>query len=276
MKTITKEYCIQKYHEYKETFKKIPKFREFNKFAGLREDHVVKLYGENAYSKLQVECGDAANKLNLELFPRGTIMRQYGDLTLELGKLPTTSHWIHKGLKPTIDGLRREPHEIRWSEFPFLFRSHVESESLSGYQKVLDLIEKILKKPKAEKVNHEFDKIIFDIRLWSPARRRNTEESYKIELRKHLEALGYVVNEEFGESKFDLLIDKKYAVEIKKDPSLSEYDRVFGQLARHLQNQLNVICLILDAPSEDKLQNFMSLVDLFLNKNDKSIEVIKK
>ena len=278
MRTVTKEYCIQKYHEYKETFQKIPKFREFIKFAGLGESHVVKLYGENAYAKLQVECGDVANKLNLEIFPRDKIMRQYADLAIELGKLPTSSHWIHRGLKPTISGLRGSPHEIKWSDFPFVFRSWVESEKISEYQNVLDLIDDSSdkNKPRMEKQNREFEKIIFDIRSWSPARRRNTEESYKIELRKHLESIGYLVNEEFGESKFDLLINQKYAVEIKKDPPLSEYDRLFGQLARHLQNQLNVVCLILDAPSEDKLQNFMSLVDSYLNKDDKLIEVIKK
>jgi len=65
-------------------------------------------------------------------------------------------------------------------------------------------------------------------------------------------------------------------IEIKKDPSSTEYDRLFGQLARHLQHQLNIIALVMDVPSEDKLDNFSSLVDIYLNKDKKNIEVIKK
>ena len=68
----------------------------------------------------------------------------------------------------------------------------------------------------------------------------------------------------------------KVAIEIKKDPQLSDYDRLFGQLARHLQHQLLVIVLILDAPSQDKFSNFASLVDEYLNRGAKQIEIIKK
>jgi hypothetical protein len=84
------------------------------------------------------------------------------------------------------------------------------------------------------------------------------------------------MNEEFGESNFDLLVSKKYAIEIKKDPSLSEYDRMFGQLARHLQHQPKIIALIMDAPSEDKFGNFALLVNTYMNKGDKAIEVVEK
>jgi len=97
-----------------------------------------------------------------------------------------------------------------------------------------------------------------------------------VELRSHLKSLGYVVNEEFGESNFDLLINRNYAIEIKKDPKLGEYDRLFGQLARHLQHQLRVIALIFDAPGEDNFNNFSSLVDSYLNKERKTVEIIKK
>jgi hypothetical protein len=84
------------------------------------------------------------------------------------------------------------------------------------------------------------------------------------------------MNEEFGESNIDLLVNKKYAIETKKDPQLSEYDRLFGQLARHLQHQRNVIALIFDAPSEDKFSNFVLLVDKYLNREESFVEVIRK
>ena len=71
-------------------------------------------------------------------------------------------------------------------------------------------------------------------------------------------------------------MDKKYAIEIKKAPSKSEYDRMFGQIARHLQHQLNIIALIIDTPSADTYDNFVSLIDTYLNREDKVVEVIKK
>lgn len=197
---------------------------------------------------------------------------------MELGKLPSSSHWIHHGLKPSISGLEKPPHFIKWSEFPLKFKTWAEQEGMDRYKKVLEYINCLTdqSKSKMDKNDREFQKIIDDIRMWSPARRRNSEGEYKIELRKHLEKVGYELNEEFGESNFDLLVNKKYAVEIKKDPQQSDYDRLFGQLARHLQHQINVIALIMDAPSEDKLSNFRLLVDVYLNKDNKSVEVIKK
>lgn len=172
----------------------------------------------------------------------------------------------------------KRPHFITWSDFPRKFAEWVESERISGYEKVLDYISKSVAKSNArvEEKDREFDRIVDDIRLWSPARRRNSEGEYKIELRSHLKSLGSEVNEEFGESNFDLLISKSYAIEIKKDPKLGEYDRLFGQLARHLQHQLRVVALIFDAPGEDNFTNFSSLVDSYLNKEKKTVEIIKK
>ena len=91
----------------------------------------------------------------------------------------------------------------------------------------------------------------------------------------HLAALKYELNEEFGESKCDLLVRREYSIEVKKDPDLAEYDRLFGQIARHLQHQCKVIVLILEATRRDKYDTFTSLVDKYLNA-DGSVEVIKK
>ena len=275
---VSKEACIKKYEEFKKEYGRIPKYREFLKYAGVNNRDLIKFFGDDAYSKLQVECGDIANKLILEITPRGKIMRQYGDLVLELGKLPSSSIWIHRGLKPGISGLEKEPHCIKWSEFPEKFEAWAKETKVKGYESVLELINGAVstKKTKTEKTDREFQELIKAIRLWSPARRRNSEGEYKIELRKHLESLGFPLNEEFGESNFDLLVNKKFAIEIKKAPNLSEYDRLFGQLARHLQHQQNIIALIMDAPSEDKFENFVLLVDTYMNKDDKVVEVIKK
>ncbi len=129
--TVTKEFCIQKYMEFKEKHHRIPLFREYCKFAGFHHRELTMIYGENPYSKLQVECGDSVNKLNLERMPTETIMQQYGDLALELGKLPSSSIWIHRGLKPSISGLEKA-HFIKWSEFPMKFKAWAEEQRSVG------------------------------------------------------------------------------------------------------------------------------------------------
>ena len=205
-------------------------------------------------------------------------MRQYGDLARELGGLPVRAEWDHRGLRPKAESLLRRPHFIKWSELPFKFREWVESENINDY---VDVIGWIKLPPQTtqvsrEKLDSDYERLVRDVRYWSPARRRNTEEPYKVELRMHLKSLGYSVNEEFGESDVDLLVSRKFAIETKKAPNLAEYDRLFGQIARHLQHGEWVIAVIMDVPREDQYQNFMSLVDEYLNKDGKFVEVMKK
>ncbi len=69
-KMISKEACIKKYKEFKKEYGRIPKLREFLKYAVVQQRVLIKFFGDDAYSKLQVECGDIANKLILERTPR--------------------------------------------------------------------------------------------------------------------------------------------------------------------------------------------------------------
>lgn len=275
---ITKEYCKQKYMEYKDSHQGIPLRDDFLRFAKIPKGQLGILYGRDAYTELQKDCGDEANKWSLERTPRERIMMQYGDLALELKELPNSSDWMQRRFKPSITGLNKRPHYIKWSEFPSKFQEWVKEENITGYDKVLGYVDELAVglEAKIERKDAEFERVLRDIRLWSPGRRRNSEGEYKIELRAHLKSLGYRMDEEFGESNVDLLVNKKHAIETKKDPQLSEYDRLFGQLARHLQHQRNVIALIFDAPSQDRFSNFVSLVDKYLNKEESFVEVIKK
>jgi len=274
----SKDHCILKYNEYKRTYGAVPKFREFCKFAEITEGYLVTLYGRDAFAQLQRECGDVANKLMLERIPRDHIMKQYGDLALELNALPNSADWIYRKLVPGPSGLKKSPHSIKWSEFPQLFADWVEAERITGYDRVVALTKGrgTTKSAPQDLKDRKFNALVREIRLWSPARRRNTEGEYKIELRSHLKSRGYGVNEEFGESNFDLLVDNIYAIELKKDPNLSEYDRLFGQLARHLQHQLRVVALIFDVPREDNYSQFSALVDAYLNKDKNTVEIMKK
>jgi hypothetical protein len=272
---ITKEFCIHKYKEFKKEYGKIPKCREYCKYAGFDNRKLVELFEEDPYSKLQIECGDTPNKLSMDRTPLDKIMRQYGDLALELKKLPKYSNWSFRKLKPTEAGLNKV-HGIVWSEFPQRFKGWVEEGKIKGYEKVVELIEQKIYPSWAKKDNPEFQKLIKKIREWSPARGRNSEETYKVELRSALIAMSYKVGEEHGDSNVDIIVNRKYAVELKKSPGQSDYDRLFGQLARHLQQYKDVIALIMDVNRGDKHDEFCSLVDAFLNRGEYFVEVIKK
>jgi hypothetical protein len=276
--SISKEFLRGKYSEFKSSFNRIPTRQEFLDFAGVHNRELEKVYGSKAYSKLQIECGDEANAFGRDRVPEDVYMRQFGDLAKELGNLPVQADWTQRNLRPSISGLAVRPHFIKWSDMPFRFRDWVIRNKKEGYSQVLDLIGNlsIVEKPAREAIDSDFERIIRGVHRWSPARRRNSEESYKVELRMHLKADGFSVKEEFGESDIDLLVSKKFAIEIKKAPNLSEYDRLFGQVARHLQHGEFVIALLMDVPREDQYRNFLSLVDEYLNRDRKFVEVIKK
>lgn len=275
---ISKEAWIGAYNKFKSEHGRTPRYREFLEFTGFSKQSLIRTFGERAYSKLQMECGDDANTWGKERTPLELVMRQYGDLILELGKLPPSAVWVQRDLRPSVSGLEQKPHNIKWGQFPERFAEWVSSTRTKGYDKALEIIDAATPKTKnaPNRSNDEFGRVVDAVRRWVPARRRNGEGEYKIELRKHLESLGFPMNEEVGDSKFDLLVDKQYAIELKKAPNLSTYDRMFGQLARHLQHQRHVVALVMDVPREDAFENFVVLVAKYLNRDGNAVEVIGK
>ena len=276
---LTVETCVQKYDECKVNNNGIiPEYREFLTYSGIAGRQLSRLFGSSPYSKLQTAAGDTPNKLQIIRTPTATIMRQYGNFVAELGIVPPYGEWDQRGLKPTESGLRAKPHNLRWSELPATFLEWVSTNKVAGFDKAIAVIANTVPTDasKSDKSDGSFTRLIKDIRSWTPARRRNSEAEYKIELRKHLESLGHKMNEEFGESKYDLLVRREYPIEIKKDPNLAECDRLFGQLARHLQHQCKVVVLLMDATRNDKYDNFTALVDKYLNLGERLVEIIKR
>ena len=90
-----------------------------------------------------------------------------------------------------------------------------------------------------------------------------------------MEAKSYQLTEESGDSLCDLVVNKTYVIELKKDPDSAEYDRLFGQLARHLQFYKTILVVICDAKRGDRYNLFLSLVDKFLNVEPYTVEVIR-
>ena len=230
-----KAFCNEKYLAQRTQLGRKPTKKEFLAYAGFGDHTLERLYGGSPYVKLQVECGDAPNKLEMTRTPLEEIMAQYGDLALELQALPAGADWTQKRCRPSVSGLGKKPHHIDWSEMSQKFRQWALANAPAKYKGILDLIPDRQSAIKQSRQSAKLSTLLADIRAWSPARRRNTEGEYKIELRKKLEELRYAINEEFGESNSDLVVEKAFDIETKKDPQLSDFDRLFGQVARHLQ-----------------------------------------
>lgn len=123
-----------------------------------------------------------------------------------------------------------------------------------------------------------FEQVCATLSKWSPARRRNSEEAYKSELSIYLKHSGSVqirqetIREEKGDSLCDIAIGQDIGIEIKKSPSLSEYDRCFGQIARHLKSYQKVVVVIFDVPRQEQFEDFCRMIDQYYKS---SVRVIK-
>ena len=272
------ELLQERYLSLREKLGRKPKFKEFLDEFEISKRVLERVFGRDAYSKLQEACGDTANKLDFKRITKDVIFTQYGELTRELGELPVAAEWSRKRYKPSDSGLSKPPHNILWSEMPQNFIEYFGSDP--SWKDVIKIIKASLPdtdstKPDAK--NKEFDKVINTIQNWVPKRKRNSEEGYKIELREYLENnTKYSVSEETGESNADLVVNDKYAIELKKNPSLPEYDRLFGQIARHFNNYDYVIALICDVASDDRYRQFIRNIDEIYEKLNLNIYVLTK
>lgn len=272
-----KDFYIKEYLKLKETLGRKPKVRELYSVDNVTKGKFAKVFGNNPFSKLQEECGDTPNKLILERTPTVLIYEQFGKVTRQLGKLPTQADWSYYDCKPTVSGIERPPHNIRWTELPKIFCEFAKEKS--DWADVIEIIKSKLPdidKSQNPKINKDFEKSITKISEWKPQRKRFNEEGYKIELRAFLQDNNLLVEEEKGDSNIDLLINKTVAVELKKDPTTSEYDRLFGQIARHLMLYKYLVVVICDISNEDRYKYFLDTVDFIYSKLDFNLKIIGK
>jgi hypothetical protein len=253
-----------------------------NKFLELAKIDIRalnRIFGANAFSKLQQGAGDEPNRWSKERTPTRVIMEQYAALVVEVGNLPPYAEWDQRSMRPTESGLKKS-HNIKWSEMPSRFVEWAKTEGGEGFEDALDIISSTSLPPTnittpADSRDVALNKLLKDVKEWLPNRRRNVEETYKVELRKYLESKGYSLSEETGDSLCDLVVNKRFSIELKKDPDTSDYDRLFGQVARHLEHFKIVLAVICDARRGDRHDLFLSLVDKFLNVPPHVVEVIR-
>lgn len=269
-----KEACIIKYKNWKELNDgRKPRYSEFLIYAKLNKRKLAELFGSNAFAKLQRECGDNPNKFFQERTPLTQILAQYGQLVRSLKIPPKTSDWIYAKYKPTTDAINRI-HGLKWGAMPEAFIEAFGDQV--NWKDVTDILRTLgTQQIQLAKKTKQFDEIVDKISVWSPDRKRVIEEGYKIELRNYLEKY-FELEEEVGESNPDLLINKKHPIEVKKDPTQSEYDRLLGQMIRHCKTYGNAIAVIIGVSSTDRLKKFIRLFNEVRDKLNFSAEIIQK
>lgn len=95
---------------------------------------------------------------------------------------------------------------IKWSDMPARFLDWAASEAESEFAAAISIINQSLPPmgrgatTDSRSADPDLARLLTQIQNWMPARRRNSEGEYKIELRKHLESLKYRLNEEHDDS----------------------------------------------------------------------------
>jgi hypothetical protein len=245
--------------------------KDFLKFCQINETQLTKIFGRNAYATLQTLSGDKPNKLEMKRTSINQILEQYGQLVRRHQRAIVTSDWIEAGFRPNIHNLRKI-HSLKWGDMQPTFLEH--NADNINWKDVVGILKANDHAPIKNK-DKKFAEIVHRISTWTPDRKRIVEEGYKIELRKYLEQF-YDIEEEAGDTNTDLLVNKKYPIEIKKDPTLSEYDRLLGQIIRHNKQYGSAIAIVTSLSSQDRFIRFQKLFIEISNKLSMKVEIIKK
>lgn len=208
----------------------------------------------------------------MERTPINQILDQYGELVRSNNSLPVIADWMQAKLKPSGEGISKV-HNIKWSEIPNVFIK--EYSDGPEWKDVIGVIKTTTGTEDQDKTNKTFKEIVDKLLSWTPDRKRIIEEGYKIELRNYLEK-HFKLEEEVGESNPDLLLNKKFPIEVKKDPSQSEYDRLLGQMIRHNKLYGSAIAVVTSISSEDRFKKFQKLFIEVHNKLGMTAELINK
>src|ERR1035437_3838645 len=90
---------IDKYNSFKKLNDgKKPLRNEFLKNFKIDDRNLAKVFGKDAYSTLQKECGDKPNKLELVGTEVSKILNQYGELARQHQRIPVQADWYAAGL----------------------------------------------------------------------------------------------------------------------------------------------------------------------------------
>lgn len=103
-----KDNFIEQYKKLKDLNKgQKPLYRDFLKYCGVHKRKLDEVFGKDAYSKLQEECGDNSNRLSMERTPMKQILDPYGELVRNNNTLPVIADWTQAKFKPSIEGISK-------------------------------------------------------------------------------------------------------------------------------------------------------------------------
>ena len=276
----TKEDFLKAYNKMKANNKGVPpKCEEFLDESGYTLKQLKKVFSNRKpYTKLQILAGDEPNAWR-DKTPISVLMERYGDLAArtlkEAEELPILDDWDDAGLKPTHEGLKKV-HGFKWGQFQDRFKQFCDDnpEFASQYPEVLNAISK---NPVRNRTNKQFDDVHSFVQEWVPPIRMHGEREYQADLAaelKHSPIFNNVkIRQEKGESRTDIGVGSEVCIEMKKSPTQTEYDRCFGQIARHLENYDYVVALILDVKTLELFDDFNELVDKYFKE---CVRVVKK
>ena len=118
-----------------------------------------------------------------------------------------------------------------------------------------------LTKQAPEETETSLHKIVQFVEDWIPKQRFTKEEAYEAALAEHLVGKGVPAPEQQGASLVDILAANGIGIELKLNPDRNEYNRLSGQIMRHLEQYGVVIVLILRADNRDLLEEYQSRFD---------------
>lgn len=118
----------------------------------------------------------------------------------------------------------------------------------------------------------DFLSLIRSIEGWSPRKRHRTEEGYVMDLEQYLVyECGYQCRLE-GEQMADIVVNGNMPVEVKKNPTQSEYDRMLGQLTRMHRAKNFAIGVVCDVRRLEIFQDFKQTIGTIFE--DGSVAII--
>jgi len=112
-----------------------------------------------------------------------------------------------------------------------------------------------------ENIQMRVTEIVEVINNWIPKLRFRTEEAYEAALAEFLDGQGIQAPEQQGKSLADILAAFGIAIEMKLNPNRDDYDRLSGQIIRHLEEYGIVIVVIARPDKQDMLDEYKSRFD---------------
>ncbi len=121
----------------------------------------------------------------------------------------------------------------------------------------------------------DFNVVLQQIRQWVPLKRYSTEEGYHPDLHNFLrDKCGHVTHLEEGPERADIVVDDRFPIELKKNPTKGEYDRMHGQLLRNECAYGCAIGVVCDVKRLEAFHKFVATVNKA--KGNKKIEILSK